>query len=328
MEIGERWAYRPQTKGPFHEVRIIALGQKRPPRIRVQFIDDAWEDEKRWVSPARLEVPWAGVDAFVEYNAAIDRIASYYDASEAEQEAMERVFFTLIDLEHVADDVRRRPDGATRIYDLDALSSQTGLTATDFTDHPDVLRDRDGSLLVPWPLTLRIAKAVAQREPEPLMKWIRKQEELIKIESVTGHEAPAWITGESFHVTGERLLEYYESTTRPQIECLMDWIGAGEPWKGRDLEEARAELSRVGDIALRAVFELKRLRSNRNADALLQELLDPLSVEVRQTGYITSRERDQMLKRATRYRWTLVVEPDLEASAPRKPHNSPQSNAN
>jgi hypothetical protein len=328
MEIGERWAYRPQTTGKFHEVKILAFGLKRPPRIRIQFIEDEWEDEKRWVPPARLEVPWAGVDGLIEYNAAIKRLTSYYEASEAEQAAMERVFFTLIDLERVADDVRRRPDGATRIYDLDALADQTGIPASDFTNHPDVLRDRDGSLLVPWPLTLRIAKAVAERQPEPLMKWIRKQEELIKIESVTGHEAPAWITGESFHVTGERLLEYYESTTRPQIECLMVWIGAGEPWKGRDLEEARAELSRVGDIALRAVFELKRLRSNRNADALLQELLDPLSVEVRQTGYITTRERDQMLKRATRYRWTLVDEPELKDAAPQKPHNSPQSKAN
>jgi hypothetical protein len=105
----------------------------------------------------------------------------------------------------------------------------------------------------------------------------------------------------------------------------MDWIGGGELWKGRDLEEARAELSRVGDIAMRAVFELKRLRSNRNADALLQELLDPLSVEVRQTGYITTQERDQMLRRATRYRWTLVDEPESDGS-PQKPHNSPQLN--
>jgi hypothetical protein len=57
MDIGEHWAYRPQTKGPFHEVRIVAFGQKRPPRVRVQFVDDEWEDEKRWVPPARLEVP-------------------------------------------------------------------------------------------------------------------------------------------------------------------------------------------------------------------------------------------------------------------------------
>jgi hypothetical protein len=227
---------------------------------------------------------------------------------------MERVFFTLIDLEHVADNVRRRPDGATRIFDLAALSSQTGIPVSELTNHPDVLSDRDGSLLVPWPLTLRIAKAVAGREPEPLVKWIRKKENLIEIESVTGHEAPSWITGESFHVTGERLLEYYESTTRPEIECLMDWIGAGEPWKGRDVGEARAELSRVGEIALRAILELKRLRSNRNADALLQELLDPLSVEVRKFGYVSTRDRDQMLKRATRYRWTLVDEPQSDVT--------------
>jgi hypothetical protein len=328
MQIGEHWAYRPQPKGTFHEVRIVAFGQKRPPRVRVQFVDDVWEDEKRWVPPTRLEVPWAGVEGLIEYNAAIERIASYYDASATEQVAMERVFFTLIDLERVADDVRRRPDGATRIYDVEALSRQTGIPADDFTTHPDVLRDRDGSLLVPWPLTKRIAKAVAAREPEPLMKWIREQESRIKIESVTGHEAPAWITGESFHVTGERLLEYYESTTRPEIDCLMGWIDGGEAWKGRDLEEARAELSRVGDIAMRAVFELKRLRSNRNADALLQELLDPLSVEVKKTGYMTTRDRDQMLKLATRYRWSLVDEATSEPSPTQKPHNSPQSNGN
>jgi hypothetical protein len=32
-------------------VRIIAIGQKRLLRIRVQFVDDAWEDEKRWYLP-------------------------------------------------------------------------------------------------------------------------------------------------------------------------------------------------------------------------------------------------------------------------------------
>jgi hypothetical protein len=101
---------------------------------------------------------------------------------------MERVFFTLVDLEGVADNVRRRPDGATRIYDLDALSSQSGIPVENFTTHPDALRDRDGSLLVPWPLTLRIAKSIASRQPKLLMKWIRKEEKLIQIESVTGHE--------------------------------------------------------------------------------------------------------------------------------------------
>jgi hypothetical protein len=43
MEEGEHWAYRSNRIGKFAEVTIKAIGTKRPPRVKILWVDDTYE---------------------------------------------------------------------------------------------------------------------------------------------------------------------------------------------------------------------------------------------------------------------------------------------
>lgn len=61
---GEAWAYRARQVDPLVEVVVMKIGSRRPIRVLVRFVDPSFEGLEEWVPPARLKVPWAGVEAF------------------------------------------------------------------------------------------------------------------------------------------------------------------------------------------------------------------------------------------------------------------------
>ena len=44
---------------------VVRFGVKTPQRVLVRFVDDEFEGRQDWVPPARLKVPWSGVDEYV-----------------------------------------------------------------------------------------------------------------------------------------------------------------------------------------------------------------------------------------------------------------------
>ena len=67
FRVGESWAYRvARGSNSFHEARVLSAGQGRPPRVRIELVDDRWQGERRWVSPARLEVRWDDRHEYIE----------------------------------------------------------------------------------------------------------------------------------------------------------------------------------------------------------------------------------------------------------------------
>jgi hypothetical protein len=59
------WAYRARGQDPLVQVAVVRLGVKTPQRVLVRFVDDEFEGRQDWVPPARLKVPWSGVDEYV-----------------------------------------------------------------------------------------------------------------------------------------------------------------------------------------------------------------------------------------------------------------------
>jgi len=316
MEIGEYWAYRPRTTGPFHEARVLAIGTKRPPRVRIELVDETWEGDRRWVSPARLEVRWPELE---EYKAADDAYVALKNASTAsslEHETAHNVF-RLID-EEIAVLSWQGAWGVTHISDMGRLVAFTGVSEAVLRSHPASVQT-ESSLDVPWPITEQIIIATARRYPEPLFRHIREEELKIQLESVTGWTVPAWASrsGQEYQTTGTEALQRYEERIRPGLDLLRDWMGKDIEAHHRSLVEAQEELSRVGSIALRAIGALRRLRSTQTAGAYLEELQDPVPAG-RLSGYgATPIEQEIATQWAPRYRWFEVD--DAGEPIPREP---------
>lgn len=292
MEVGEHYAYRPGTSGTFHEAVLLAIGVKRPPRVRIRLVGDEWEGEDRWVSPARLEVLWANIVEYRKADLALKRLLAVPGPSKAEWEAATQVYLCSPEIDPAIDLHSYGSRGIAVIRDADLLSEATGLTVSNLLSHPETIRDESG-ISVPWPITELIVRALALRRPDRILKYVRERNREVQIESVVGREVPAWVTGTAFRIDGERVLADYEERVKPELDQLLAWVGEETATPLRTLEEAQAELSRVGEIAQRAIFELKRLRSNRLADGLLAELLDP---------------QPRAMNSSTRYRWVLSNE--------------------
>jgi hypothetical protein len=57
LAVGQRWAYRHGAQGAIACVEVLRVGTSRPARVRVRFVEDAYEGREDWVPPARLKVP-------------------------------------------------------------------------------------------------------------------------------------------------------------------------------------------------------------------------------------------------------------------------------
>jgi hypothetical protein len=74
------------------------LGLKRPQRVFVRFLDDAFEGRQDWVPPGRLKAPWGEVDAFLARERRWDAVlAQSPERGAPEQWAAVSIFGSLID---------------------------------------------------------------------------------------------------------------------------------------------------------------------------------------------------------------------------------------
>jgi len=83
--VGEVWAYRARQQDPLVQVAVARLGVKKPQRVLVRFVDDEFEGLQDWFPPARLKVPWSGVEEYVARERRWDEVwRPSLDASDAE----------------------------------------------------------------------------------------------------------------------------------------------------------------------------------------------------------------------------------------------------
>jgi hypothetical protein len=140
MEIGERWVYRALLEDPIVEVRVEAIGTKRPPRIKVAFLSDKFEGCVDWVSPARLKVPWSERAQYVEREqrwALLRGAGSSMSAPDdvASQDVFDLFVDRTIALRLTGPALR---NSVTEIYDWASLVSITGLGEQDLTSSLDI----------------------------------------------------------------------------------------------------------------------------------------------------------------------------------------------
>lgn len=276
MEIGEVWAFRKNSSvKTFHPVSVKALGSKRPPRVKIQFVEDEFEGRQEWVSPARLEVLWGDLGPYAERDAQWKALEKAPTASKLEDDAYWCV------LRDLPDPVAQFWPGQSirgmlAIADVPALANLTGLDELALTANEATIVE-DGFTYVPAAVTMQVARAWAAENSFVILRRIEKEERELERDSVLGHEmGRGWPKDMQGHIPGEAIARSAEKHEKPVWTLVREWIG--EPAAARDeLVEMRRELSRVGDIAQRAVGYLKSLRSATMARKLESELLHPRS---------------------------------------------------
>jgi hypothetical protein len=82
---------------PLACVEVLRFGTTRPARVRVRFVDDAFEGRKDWVPPARLKVPWAERERWLACEARWCRVQG--DLAETQETPERRAALHVLDRE-------------------------------------------------------------------------------------------------------------------------------------------------------------------------------------------------------------------------------------
>lgn len=273
---GESWAYRARQIDDVVEVEVLKFGSQRPARVLVRFVDERFEGRQEWVPPARLKVRWAAVDAFREREAQWQRIfnlgVGFDDPGEG---AATQVFDALID-----SDIARmeyREAGACRISDSQRLSELTGLDASLWTQCQDSFHD-GGDLVVPWPVTVKIAAAAARSDPTPLLGAVQDEENEARYHAIHGHRYTGRRGNPDHVIPADICIKVDNEHGRPRRAILRKWCGAEAIDRYDELVELRKEIHRVGRVAEAAITALRKAGSKQEADHLARQLGIPVEM--------------------------------------------------
>lgn len=275
MKPGESWAYRKRGLDPLVEVRVVREGTQKPARVLVRFVADEFEGRDEWVPPARLKVPWSGVEEFRAREERWERVSApgpegddprHYAASEILDEYVDPAVATI---QRGASISIKRPE---------ALANWLGLPLEQLTDYPEAFIE-DGAFVAPWPATEIVAGAVAQRHCEQILRKVEEEERKARYEAIHGtYISGGRGRGRDSHISPEICAEVDEQDSAPIRAVLRQWCGAENVQRFDELVELRKEIRRVGDVAQSAIDVLRAHGLASPAAELERELGTPVEV--------------------------------------------------
>ncbi|WIJ46185.1 hypothetical protein [Curtobacterium citreum] len=228
IRSGQAWAWRNETSSPvFHEALVRQVGEKK---VQVELVADHWEGERRWVSPARLEVRWSDRHDYIELDRKL-RAVTAWSPSQLDRRTAEHVFIKLIPLEIA--EFNADSAGTSVVHDIPALARLAGLTPDDLRAEPAFLHEHE--LTVPWKTTERIGRAVAAKYPHKLLSRIEREEREANERALHGVTLTDF-EGEDHHLGPADARERFEKRQKPYLDKLREWIGAE---RAADLLERR-----------------------------------------------------------------------------------------
>lgn len=266
---GELWAYRARQQDPLVQVAVVRLGVKKPQRILLRFVDDEFEGLQDWVPPARLKVPWSGVDEYVARERRWDAVSrASTDASDAEELAASIIFDLLVpeDLAGLGWNATR---GIIRIHDVAGLAGALNL-------EPGALRDptsfeEEEDLISPWTVTVAVARRAADRELHKVLRYVEKEEADARREATYGRWSPRRGREDDW-VSPEVCQRVDEEHGQPIRTILRDWCGADAVDLRAEMAALRNDASSAGKVAQEAIELLRRHGHTRDANDLEREL--------------------------------------------------------
>lgn len=233
---------------------MLAVDERKPPKVRIELVADDWRGERRWVPPSRLEVRWDGRHEYIEFDRKL-RAVTAWRPSRLDRRTADHVFIALVPLEIA--EFNADSAGTSAVHDVPALARLAGLTQDELRAEPAFLHDHE--LTVPWPTTERIGRAVAARYPTKLLSRIEREEREANENALHGVTLTD-LEGEDHHLGPVDVRERFEQRQRPYLDKLREWIGVE---RAADLLERRELLVRLGKVAAVATEALDVLEPSQ-----------------------------------------------------------------
>lgn len=275
MELEGRWAYRAKAGAAVDEVEVLAIGEKRPPKVKVRFVAEEAEGREEWVPRGRLLVLWSGVDGWLHRERQWKALTSDapYD-EDPEFVAAELVFETcpLEGLATMAWSGRQR--GVLQIDDLAGLTAVLHMDTAVVTADPRSFTTDDGVLHVPWPTTRVCAHQAAQVFAERVLDEVNRREHDARREAIAGRYY-ASSRGEGHYSTPEICAEV-DKKYEPGRALVRQWCGAEALANFAELQALRDEVVRIGRLMEHAIDLLRRSGHQAAAADLEQQLGIPI----------------------------------------------------
>lgn len=278
MEVGEKWAYRARATDPVVCVEIRRIGTARAPRVLVGFVDDKFEGQQEWVSPARLKVRWSEAEAWqaAEKRWAALQAASNHIRGTAEERAADLVLESLNGWD-LAEAGYNGDAGILMIRDVDALASDVGLERTLLTGDPLAVDTGDGEWAVPWSIMRQVIERLALIHADRILAVVDADERRDRDHAMWGYTAghgdrATYISAE---ICAKVSAEHGYQAAR---ELIRRWCGQESRDRYDELRALRGEVVRLGELVERAVAAVRRGGNTREADALERELGVPVEV--------------------------------------------------
>jgi len=140
---------------------VLVIEVSDPPHRKALVKSPDSDGPGEWVPLTRLKVRWDQLDEFVRIEAAWKKVGAVANLQGRPAEHAVNVAFEFLIDKRIAEP-EDAENGVTLIHNPAALAEHVGLAMDDFL--ADEASFYDGStLVVPWPITLRIVKNVCQR---------------------------------------------------------------------------------------------------------------------------------------------------------------------
>lgn len=270
------WAHREKAKAQATPVRIDVLGTNKPLRVRVSFLDDAFEGREAWTPAGRLVTYWSALERYETDRAALAALVREGrpdDPLSAAIDVIEQRFLGHRSYVHT----RSAEWGLLTMIRPDLVARDAHL------DISDVVAGawwHDAVCTVPLPTTTRIMAALAQANARAVLRHVEQEDEREIREMATGR-----LDGKTY-ISPEVTTSVYEDFTGPYLEILREWA-RGDDSQARD-EVARWKTQAWTLYALLAeTIDALRQEGNEDAAWRLHKKLHP---EARRKTWVSTRE--------------------------------------
>ncbi len=266
---GELWTYRARGQDPLVQVAVVRLGVKKPQRVLVRFVDDEFEGRQDWVPPARLKVPWSGVEEYAAKERRWDEVVRpAADVSFTEELAASTVFDLLIpeDMAELGWNAKR---GTVLIHDVARLASLIEVA-------PAALREtasfeEDGDLISPWTVAIAVARRATEREPHKVLAEVEKDEAYARRDSTYGRWSSRRRREEDW-ISPEVCQRVDAEHGHPIRAVLRDWCGTDAVDLHAEIAALRIDASSADKVAQQAIDLLRRHGHTGDANDLERKL--------------------------------------------------------
>ncbi len=160
----------------------------------------------------------------------------------------------------------------TTIHDVDGLARFLDVSIEDLRADPLAFME-DGALVAPWPITELIAHRAAERNPDPVLRQVDKEEAEQRHKMMHGESYRATRHSRGGYVEPEYFVEADEEPYhRPWRELLRQWCGVEAVERRDELKELREEVARLGRLVQDAVRALRHAGANKDAAQIERDL--------------------------------------------------------